>query len=364
MPIKNASTIATAKGVPAQAAEIESNVSIEELRRQVNASLKGAGLEHDEALPDPTPIAALQLTADTTKARYRLVHNYMPINRYMRDAAFVPGDIAVKASKLSNNKYLFKGDGCAGFFIVANSQLATLLSVTYIEDLGFFDKLPAADARWREQLLAHNIIGHQLAHGLSHRPSASTLEEAGEAFLGAIIEEPENVQATALPRAGHVGWSATQAIPRGRVGAAVALPFSSSSNQSRRLHAMQMRKFSSYNSALSHPYSEVAIIASPLLRLVITPTRQLQTIMPPFLNFPGSRPRARICAATEQRVLNLSAFQMNWPVQMVAGIAILFFGFDQGVMSGVNESKDYLRLMGTASGLNGKGSSRDSAATY
>ncbi|CDR88159.1 uncharacterized protein SPSC_03819 [Sporisorium scitamineum] len=53
---------------------------------------------------------------------------------------------------------------------------------------------------------------------------------------------------------------------------------------------------------------------------------------------------------------------MNWPVQMVAGIAILFFGFDQGVMSGVNESKDYLRLMGTASGLNGKGSSRDSAA--
>ncbi|CDR88160.1 related to RRP14-protein involved in Ribosomal RNA Processing [Sporisorium scitamineum] len=322
MPIKNASTIATAKGVPAQAAEIESNVSIEELRRQVNASLKGAGLEHDEALPDPTPIAALQLTADTTKARYRLVHNYMPINRYMRDAAFVPGDIAVKASKLSNNKYLFKGDGCAGFFIVANSQLATLLSVTYIEDLGFFGytvmpfgfKLPAADARWREQLLAHNIIGHQLAHGLSHRPSASTLEEAGEAFLGAIIEEPENVQATALPRAGHVGWSATQAIPRGRVGAAVALPFSSSSNQSRRLHAMQMRKFSSYNSALSHPYSEVAIIASPLLRLVITPTRQLQTIMPPFLNFPGSRPRARICAAT--------CAQVNKPIAQRDGVCL------------------------------------------
>lgn len=56
----------------------------------------------------------------------------------MCDAAFIPGNIAVKASKLLNKKYLFKGDGCAGFFIVTNSQLATLLSLTYIEDLGFF----------------------------------------------------------------------------------------------------------------------------------------------------------------------------------------------------------------------------------
>lgn len=34
---------------------------------------------------------------------------------------------------------------------------------------------------------------------------------------------------------------------------------------------------------------------------------------------------------------------------------------DQGVMSGVNESKDYLRLMGTDSGVNGKETQRDSA---
>lgn len=65
---------------------------------------------------------------------------------------------------------------------------------------------------------------------------------------------------------------------------------------------------------------------------------------------------------SEKRVLNLSAFQMKWAVQVVAGIAVMFFGFDQGVMSGVNESSDYLRLMGTASGVNGKETERDSAA--
>ncbi len=64
----------------------------------------------------------------------------------------------------------------------------------------------------------------------------------------------------------------------------------------------------------------------------------------------------------EKRVIKLSAFQMKWAVQVVAGIAVMFFGYDQGVMSGVNESKDYLRLMGTASGVNGKESNRDSAA--
>lgn len=64
----------------------------------------------------------------------------------------------------------------------------------------------------------------------------------------------------------------------------------------------------------------------------------------------------------EKRVLKLTAFQMTWAVQMVAGIAVMFFGFDQGVMSGVNESKDYLRLMGTDSGVNGSQTERDSAA--
>ncbi|SAM82746.1 uncharacterized protein UBRO_20683 [Ustilago bromivora] len=123
--------------VPKPAAEIESNVSIEELQHQVNTSLKVAGLEHDPSMPDPTLLPTQSPEAQTTKACYQLMHNYTPINRYMHDAAFVPGDITVKASKLSNKKFLFKGDGCAGFFIVANSPLATLLSVTYIEDLGF-----------------------------------------------------------------------------------------------------------------------------------------------------------------------------------------------------------------------------------
>ncbi|SAM85890.1 uncharacterized protein UBRO_20167 [Ustilago bromivora] len=119
------------------AAEIESNISIEELQCQVNASLKAVGLEHDPNMPNPTLLPTQSPEAQTTKAHYQLVHNYAPINCYMRDTAFVPGDITVEASKLSNKKFLFKEDGCAGFFIIANSPLATLLSVTYIEDLGF-----------------------------------------------------------------------------------------------------------------------------------------------------------------------------------------------------------------------------------
>ncbi|SAM81929.1 uncharacterized protein UBRO_20256 [Ustilago bromivora] len=123
--------------VPKPAAEIKSNVSIEELQHQVNTSLKAAGLEHDPNMPNPTPLPTQLPEAQTTKACYQLVHNYTPINCYMCDAAFIPGDITVKVSKLLNKKFLFKGDGCAGFFIVANSPLATLLSVTYIKDLGF-----------------------------------------------------------------------------------------------------------------------------------------------------------------------------------------------------------------------------------
>ncbi|SYW79773.1 uncharacterized protein UBRO2_03192 [Ustilago bromivora] len=114
------------------AAEIESNVSIEELQHQVNASLKATGLEHDPNMPSPTLLPTQSPEAQMTKAHYWLMHNYTPINCYMCDTAFVPGDITVKVSKLPNKKFLFKGDGCAGFFIVA-----TLLSVTYIEDLGF-----------------------------------------------------------------------------------------------------------------------------------------------------------------------------------------------------------------------------------
>ncbi|SAM60897.1 uncharacterized protein UBRO_20213 [Ustilago bromivora] len=123
--------------VPKPAAEIESNVSIEELQCQVNTSLKAMGLEHNPNMPDPTLLPTQSPEAQMTKAHYRLMHNYAPINCYMHDTAFIPGDITVKVSKLSNKKFLFKGDGCAGFFIVANLPLATLLSVTYIEDLGF-----------------------------------------------------------------------------------------------------------------------------------------------------------------------------------------------------------------------------------
>ncbi|SPO26017.1 uncharacterized protein UTRI_02291 [Ustilago trichophora] len=122
--------------VPKPAAEIDSNVSLEELKLQANAALKEAGLEYDASLPPPS-IVATPPTVEASKGRYRLVHNYAPVNHYMKDNPFVPGDIEVKASKLSGKRFLFKGDGCAGFFIMANSRLATLLSVTYVEDFGF-----------------------------------------------------------------------------------------------------------------------------------------------------------------------------------------------------------------------------------
>ncbi|SPO20939.1 uncharacterized protein UTRI_00416 [Ustilago trichophora] len=122
--------------VPKPAAEIDSNVSLEELKLQANAALREAGLEHDESLPPPS-IVKSPPTVEVAEGRYRLVHNYAPINHYMKDNSFIPGDIEVKASKFSGKQYLFKGDGCAGFFIMANSRLATLLSVTYVEDFGF-----------------------------------------------------------------------------------------------------------------------------------------------------------------------------------------------------------------------------------
>ncbi|SAM86435.1 uncharacterized protein UBRO_20979 [Ustilago bromivora] len=51
------------------AAEIESNVSIEELQCQVNTSLKAAGLEHNPTMPDPTPLPTQLSEAQTTKAQ-------------------------------------------------------------------------------------------------------------------------------------------------------------------------------------------------------------------------------------------------------------------------------------------------------
>ncbi|SAM82747.1 uncharacterized protein UBRO_20682 [Ustilago bromivora] len=71
---------------------------------------------------------------------------------------------------------------------------------TVLRDILRSEKMPAAHARWREQLLAHNVIEvchcarrrHLLAHSLSHRKSASVdesqepLEDAGYTFVGAI----------------------------------------------------------------------------------------------------------------------------------------------------------------------------------
>ncbi|SPO31487.1 uncharacterized protein UTRI_06617 [Ustilago trichophora] len=123
--------------VPKPTSEIDSNVSLDELRLQANAALKAAGLEYDKSLPPPAPSTIDTTTTKAAESRYRLVHNYAPINSYMKDTSFIPGDIEVKATKLSGKQFLFKGDGCAGFFIMANSRLATLLSVTYVEDFGF-----------------------------------------------------------------------------------------------------------------------------------------------------------------------------------------------------------------------------------
>ncbi|CDZ98692.1 general substrate transporter [Phaffia rhodozyma] len=50
---------------------------------------------------------------------------------------------------------------------------------------------------------------------------------------------------------------------------------------------------------------------------------------------------------------------MMWGIQGISGLAILFYGYDQGVMSGVNNSTSYKVLMGTASDPE---TQRDSAA--
>ena len=116
------------------AAETASSTCINKLKQHVNAELRNAelrnaelrnaGFEHGPDLPEPSRPASALTEPQTTKARYSLVHSYAPINSYMQDTAFMPRDIAVKASKLSSKRYLFKGylfkgylfkgDGCAG----------------------------------------------------------------------------------------------------------------------------------------------------------------------------------------------------------------------------------------------------------
>jgi hypothetical protein len=57
------------------------------------------------------------------------------------------------------------------------------------------------------------------------------------------------------------------------------------------------------------------------------------------------------------RCLKLSGKPMMYTILSLAGCAIMFFGYDASVMSLVNTNKNYLHLMGAASG-----SKRDSAA--
>ncbi|KAG0151094.1 hypothetical protein CROQUDRAFT_37395 [Cronartium quercuum f. sp. fusiforme G11] len=50
-----------------------------------------------------------------------------------------------------------------------------------------------------------------------------------------------------------------------------------------------------------------------------------------------------------RRQLPLKGKTLNIAINLVAGLAIMFYGFDQGVMSGVNNTEDYRRLMGVDS---------------
>ncbi|KAI5121479.1 hypothetical protein M0805_003935 [Coniferiporia weirii] len=45
-------------------------------------------------------------------------------------------------------------------------------------------------------------------------------------------------------------------------------------------------------------------------------------------------------------MLNLTGRRLTLTINLVAGLAIFFFGYDQGMMSGVNTSPDYVRTMG------------------
>ncbi|KAH9810557.1 hypothetical protein DFH28DRAFT_1131953 [Melampsora americana] len=60
-----------------------------------------------------------------------------------------------------------------------------------------------------------------------------------------------------------------------------------------------------------------------------------------------------------KRQLPLKGKSLNTAINLVAGLAIMFYGFDQGVMSGVNNTGDYRRLMGVDSSPQ---TARDSAA--
>ncbi|KAA1083698.1 hypothetical protein PGT21_004248 [Puccinia graminis f. sp. tritici] len=69
-----------------------------------------------------------------------------------------------------------------------------------------------------------------------------------------------------------------------------------------------------------------------------SPSNSLQQILPPpewkyAKFFPGGY--------SPTRQLPFKGQNMTWAVNIVAGIAIMFYGFDQGVMSGVNNTINY-----------------------
>ncbi|KAH9457704.1 hypothetical protein Pst134EB_010023 [Puccinia striiformis f. sp. tritici] len=74
-----------------------------------------------------------------------------------------------------------------------------------------------------------------------------------------------------------------------------------------------------------------------------SPSHSLQLLQPPpqwkyAKFFPGGY--------SPNRQVPCKGKSMTWAVNIVAGIAIMFYGFDQGVMSGVNITPNYQEEMG------------------
>lgn len=73
---------------------------------------------------------------------------------------------------------------------------------------------------------------------------------------------------------------------------------------------------------------------------------QLTECLPDLVQ-PESRYAAFIPGGySESRCIKLRGRPMMYAVMLLAGTAIMFFGYDASVMAQVNSNKDYLRLMG------------------
>lgn len=87
---------------------------------------------------------------------------------------------------------------------VVTQPIVLMADCIALRDMLSKEKLPSAHARWREQLLAHNIVlvkhgqgrRHLLAHGLSRRPSdqqngqPQRLQDNTQPLIGAIEVDP------------------------------------------------------------------------------------------------------------------------------------------------------------------------------